>query len=80
MKIFRDLIYQMQGMMRADHRFFKAHGQYDFPQKKMGTILKMYLVGSLLASPKIKGKIGNQMNEGMIGPYRKVVESADPKP
>ena len=34
MKIFRDLIWLMQGMMKADHKFYKAHGQYDFPQKK----------------------------------------------
>ena len=74
MKIFRDLIYKMRGMMKADHRFYKAHGQYDFPQKDKGTILKMYLVGALLSSPKIKAKMGNQMNEGMIGPYRKIVE------
>ncbi|MBR5547880.1 MAG: NAD(P)H-dependent oxidoreductase [Clostridia bacterium] len=74
MKIFRDLIYKMRGMMKADHRFYKAHGQYDFPQKDKGTILKMYLVGALLSSPKIRSKMGNQMNEGMIGPYRKVVE------
>ena len=33
MKIFRDLIWLMQGMMRADHKFYKAHGEYDFPQK-----------------------------------------------
>ena len=39
MKIFRDLIYLMQGMMKADHRFYKAHGQYDFPQKKKGTLI-----------------------------------------
>ena len=74
MKIFRDLIYKMRGMMKADHRFYKAHGQYDFPQKDKGTILKMYLVGLLLSSPKIRFKMGNQMNEGMIGPYRKVVD------
>ena len=74
MKIFRDLIYKMRGMMKADHRFYKAHGQYDFPQKDKGTILKMYLVGWLLSSPKIRAKMGNQMNEGMIGPYRKVVD------
>ena len=79
MKIFRDLIYKMRGMMKADHRFYKAHGQYDFPQKDKGTILKMYLVGLLLSSPKLKSKMGNKMNEGMIGPYRKVVESADSK-
>ena len=78
MKIFRDLIYQMRGMMKADHRFYKAHGQYDFPQKKKGTILKMYAVGALLSSPKLRAKMGNQMNEGMIGPYKKVVNSAKP--
>ncbi len=76
MKIFRDLIYLMQGMMKADHRFYKQHNEYDFPQKKKGTILKMYLVGALLSSKKLKSKMGNQMNEGMIGPYHKVVESA----
>ncbi len=74
MKIFRDLIWQMQGMMKADHKFYKKHGQYDFPQKKWPTMLKMYLVGALLASPKIKAKMGNAMNEGMIAPYKKVLE------
>ena len=79
MKIFRDLIWLMQGMMKADHKFYKSHGQYDFPQKKFGMMLKMYLVGSLLANEKLKSKMGNQMNEGMIGPYRKVVEGAGNK-
>ena len=79
MKIFRDLIYIMRGMMKADHRFYKAQGHYDFPQKKMGTILKMYLVGALISSPKIRAKMGNSMNEGMIAPYRKVIENMEKK-
>ena len=77
MKIFRDLIYLMQGMMKADHKFYKAHGQYDFPQKKRGTMLKMYLVGMLISNPKIKSKMGNAMNEGMIMPYRKVLKKIE---
>jgi hypothetical protein len=77
MKIFRDLIYQMQGMMRADHKYYKSHGHYDFPQKKKGTILMMYAVGALLASPKLKTKLGNQMNEGMLMPYKKLLDSID---
>ncbi len=77
MKIFRDLIYLMQGMMKADHKFFKAHKQYDFPQKQKGTLLKMYLVGMLLSNPKIKSKMGNKMNEGMIAPYKKVLDKED---
>lgn len=74
MKIFRDLIYLMQGMMKADHKFYKAHKQYDFPQKQKGTLIKMYLVGMLISNPKIKAKMGNKMNEGMIAPYKKVLE------
>ena len=77
MKIFRDLIYQMQGMMKADHRFYKANGHYDFPQKKKGLILKMYLVGALLSSPKIKAKLGNKMNEGMLMPYRNLFKELE---
>jgi len=77
MKIFRDLIYMMQGMMKADHKFFKAHGQYDFPQKQKGTILKMYLVGMLLANPKLKMKMGNKMTEGMLAPYQKVLDKVE---
>ncbi len=76
MKIFRDLIYLMQGMMKADHQFYKAHGQYDFPQKKKGTVAKMYLVGALLSQPAVMKKMGNQMNEGMLMPYKKVIERA----
>ena len=78
MKIFRDLIYQMQGMMKADHKFYKANGFYnDFPQKNKGLILKMYLVGALISNPKIKNKLGNKMNEGMLMPYEKLFKQLE---
>ena len=76
MKVFRDLIWLMQGMMRADHKFYKSHGQYDFPQKQWPRMLAMYAVGAMLANPKIKSKMGNSMNEGMLMPYNKVLEEA----
>ena len=79
MKIFRDLIYLMQGMMKADHKFYKSHGQYDFPQKKKSMVIKMYLVGALLSNPKLKGKMGNKMNEGMIAPYKKILKQVNGK-
>ena len=77
MKIFRDLIYQMRGMMRADHKFYKKQGIYDFPQKKKLTSLKMYLVGALLANEKVLAKMGNKMNEGMLAPYEKLFAQMD---
>ena len=79
MKIFRDLIYQMRGFMRADHQFFKSHGQYDFPQKKWPQSMAMYLVGAMIANPKLHSKIGSQMNEGMLMPYKKVLNDMDKK-
>ncbi len=79
MKIFRDLIWQMQGMMKADHKFYKSHGQYDFPQKKWPRMLAMYAVGAMIGNPKIKAKMGNRMNEGMLMPYKKLLESLDEK-
>ncbi len=77
MKIFRDLIYQMRGFMRADHKFFKAHGQYDFPQKQWPKSLAMYLVGAMMANPKLHSKMGGKMNEGMLMPYTKVLKELD---
>ena len=77
MKIFRDLIWQMRGFMRADHKFFKAQGQYDFPQKTWPRNLAMYLVGALMANPKVHSKMGSKMNEGMLMPYKKVLRDLD---
>ena len=77
MKIFRDLIYQMRGMMRADHKFYKKQGIYDFPQKKWADSLKMYPVGALLSNEQILSKMGNKMNEGMIAPYKKLFDRMD---
>lgn len=76
MKIFRDLVYQMRGMMKADHKFYKEHNQYDFPQKHKVMSYAMYLVGAMLSSDKIKAKMGNKMNEGMLMPYQKVIDDA----
>lgn len=76
MKIFRDLIYLMQGLMKADHQFYKKHGIYDFPQKQKKRILQMKLVGALMAVPSIQKKAKGKMNEAILGPYEKVVQQA----
>ena len=76
MKIFRDLIYTMQGLMREDHRFYREHGFYDFPQKRRGRIAGMYLVGSMMKNKKLAKKLGGNMTKGMLLPYRSVIERA----
>ena len=79
MKIFRDLIWLMQGFMKADHKFYKSHGQYDFPQKKWPQMVAMYGVGFLISNPKLVAKMCNAMNEGMLAPYKKLLEDIKKK-
>ena len=79
MKIFRDLIFEMRGMMKADHKFYKKQGIYDFPKRFSGRSILMHLVGALLGSEKILAKMGNKMNEGMIAPYEKMFKKMEKK-
>lgn len=80
MKIFRDLIYTMQGLMKADHKFYKANGIYDFPQKQWKRIWQMRLVGALLAIPAVQKQAKGKMTEAMVAPYEKIVAQAKAAP
>jgi len=42
-------------------------------------MLKMYLVGALISSPKVQAKMGSAMTEGMLAPYKKVLAEAEKK-
>ena len=77
MKIFRDLIWVMRGIMHADHKFYKKHGVYDFPQKQRGRMILMSMLGLLIRNKNIKAKMGNKMNEGMLMPYEKLFKKMD---
>ena len=77
MKIFRDLIFEMRGMMRADHKFYKKTGIYDFPKRLSGRSVLMHLVGMLLGNEKLLSKMGNKMNEGMLAPYEKMFKKME---
>jgi len=77
-KIFRDLIYLMQGIMKADHKFYKHHKVYDFPQKQRHQILKMQFLGLLISLPWVQKKMRGKMARFIIKPYEKVIEAAMP--
>ena len=79
MKIFRDLIYVMQGLMKADHEFYKEKGIYDFPQKEVGRILLMKMVGGLMTIPGAAKEAKKMMGEAMVMPYKKIIDSLDKK-
>lgn len=62
--------------MKADHKFYKANGIYDFPQKQKKRILQMKLVGALISIPSVQKKKKGQMNQYIIGPYEKIIQQA----
>ena len=74
MKIFRDLVWLMRGLMREDHLYYKAHGLYDFPQKRRLRMLGISFLGALLRNRRVRRLIGDKMNEGMLAPYKKVLD------
>ncbi|HBD95413.1 MAG: hypothetical protein A2015_05955 [Spirochaetes bacterium GWF1_31_7] len=74
MRVFRDLIYVMRGMMQEDHKFYKQHNLYDFPQKKKFATFQAYLIGFMMKSKKIRGKIIPQLKQMMLKPYQKVID------
>ena len=76
MKIFRDLIWIMRGIMRDDHRFYKKYGFYDFPQKERGKMIALCFLGSLMRNKKIMAKNASAMDKGMLMPYKKVIDEA----
>ena len=41
--------------------------------------MAMYLVGFMMTNKTIKAKIGSKMTEGMLMPYKKVLNDLDKK-
>ncbi len=79
-KIFRDLVYVMGGIMKADHEFYKTDGTYDdLPHKQKMTRLKMSLIGWLMNSNMMKKNMKSKMNEYVVMPYQKVIQKAQAK-
>ncbi len=77
-KIFRDLVYLMRGMMRADHKFYKSHGVYDFPHNQKIKMLQMQLVGGMLAVPAVQKKMMGKLSAYIVAPYTKIIEETTP--
>ena len=70
-KIFRDEIYgHLRSIFQADHRYFKSHGFYDFPQKDYKTRFRSWLMMRIFSIPKIRQKVQGEMKDLMLKPYQ----------
>ena len=75
-KIFRDEVYGMlRFVFQADHRYYKSHELYDFPQKNY-KIRRMNLMMTLLTKiPPFRKKFLKIMKDEMVKPVKYIAEN-----
>ncbi len=75
-KILRDDVYgRLRFPFRADHKFYKRNGLYDFPQKNYKARIVNVIMNFLCSIPSIRKEIyTKRMKPEMIKPLQKVVE------
>ena len=74
-KIFRDEIWgKLRFVFQADHRYFKSHGVYDFPQKDYKARIRNFFMMRLLSIGKIREKTRNDLVNIMVEPYQKLID------
>lgn len=73
-KIFRDLVYEMRGIMIHDHRYYKKEKLYDFPKKAFIKNFFLSLSIRLMNHPKWNGKYINRLNETILKRYKDAIE------
>jgi multimeric flavodoxin WrbA len=76
MKVFRDDIWgRLRFPFVADHRFYKQHGIYDFPQKNFRTRIQIGILMFLTKITNIRREIyTKRMKDEVIKPLRKILE------
>lgn len=73
-KLFRDAIYgSMRIAFRADYRYYRQHGLFDFPQKDIRGRCMNGVLGTLMCVPGFRKKVLAEMKEHMIAPFRDVL-------
>jgi len=70
-KIFRDNIWgRFRFIFQADHRFYKKHGTYDFPQYSIKIRMRNAIMMLLTRIPSFKTRLANKMKQALIRPYK----------
>lgn len=74
-KLFRDAIWgRMRPVFQADHRYFKKHGYYDFPQKKYKWRIINNILILLTKIPTFRREFIRRTKSEMIRPYANALE------
>ena len=75
-KVMRDEIWgPLRFAFLADHRYFKKHGMYRFPQKRYKMRMRNALMTLMMSIPATRKGIEKRITEEMVKPLRYVVEN-----
>jgi multimeric flavodoxin WrbA len=72
--LFRDFIYQMSGIFRADDRYYQKHGLYDFPQKRYKLRAQNFGLKLLMSSDRIRKEFYSRATVENAKGYQKAVD------
>jgi multimeric flavodoxin WrbA len=72
-KIFRDEIYgNLRFVFQGDHRYYRRHGMYDFPQKNRALRVRNFFMANLSRIPPVRDFMQKNMETLMLGEFKKV--------
>lgn len=75
-KIFRDEVYGMlRFVFQADHRYYKTHGLYDFPQKNYKARRMNAFMMLMTKIPPVRKKFLKILKEQMVKPLKFIAEN-----
>ena len=77
-KIFRDLIYSMRGVVKDDHRFYKERGLYDFPQRDLSKQVFNVFMGAAFRFKPVRLQAFERMPAMYIQQHKRIVDSGEP--
>lgn len=77
-KIFRDLIYGMRGVVRDDHRLYRERDLYDFPQRDLPNEAFNLFMGAAFMFKPVRLQAFNTMKPLYILQHKKIVDSGKP--
>jgi len=74
-KLFRDVIWsRLRPVFQADHRYYKEHGHYDFPQKNYKWRLINNLLVMLTKIPVIRREFVKRIKQEMLTPFKRALD------
>ena len=75
--IFRDLVYRLRFFFKADHRYYKRHGFYDYPQKNWRERLQNLFLGAVTLVPSIRREFYRDARKQIVQPMDRILDRVE---